>query len=187
MLRSDTVASKRTLPIPASGLRSQQRFKNLDGDILNICSDAAKVLVVASKGGHWDQAMALRDVFAPYRIAYATTDRNLIASNAIEKAFTLPDCNRHTPLRILWAIVFSFWIVLRFRPDYVISTGALPGLFCILFGRLLGAETIWLDSVANAERLSMCGQVATRIATLTLTQWKHLARAEGPRYAGSVL
>jgi hypothetical protein len=76
--------------------------------------------------------------------------------------------------------------VLRERPDVVLSTGAAPGFFALLFGRLLGARTIWLDSIANIEELSMSGRMARRHADLWLTQWPHLARPDGPECAGRV-
>lgn len=187
MLRSNAVVSSGRQPLASRGCRPQSRFKNRAMDGRKKSGGVPKVLIAASKGGHWDQMMVLRDVFAPYRIAYATTDQSLIVDTDGAKAYALRDCNRNTPLLILLSILTNFWVVLRFRPDYVVSTGALPGLFCILFGRALGAETIWVDSVANAERLSMCGRVATHVATVCLTQWEHLARPEGPSYAGSVL
>jgi hypothetical protein len=54
-------------------------------------------------------------------------------------------------------------------------------------GRLLGARTLFIDSIANAERLSLSGHLACRHANLMLTQWPHLASNEGPQYRGSVL
>jgi hypothetical protein len=41
--------------------------------------------------------------------------------------------------------------------------------------------------MANIEDLSMSGARAGRYADLWLTQWPHLAKAEGPYYGGSVL
>jgi UDP-N-acetylglucosamine:LPS N-acetylglucosamine transferase len=84
-------------------------------------------------------------------------------------------------------LIRAIALVFRFRPDFIISTGALPGFFCILTGRLTGARTIWLDSVANAEQLSMCGKFSTRVANVCLTQWEHLAMPQGPYFAGNLL
>ncbi|WP_156840073.1 glycosyltransferase family protein [Novosphingobium aquimarinum] len=187
MLRSDAVLYELYSHVSSCGRDKRVNDRNRGKGILHHPDGTPKLLVAASKGGHWDQVMMLRDVFAPYSVAYATTDRNLSVANGTERAYDLPDCNRHTPLLLLQCFLISFWTVWRFRPNYVVSTGALPGLLCILFGRLLGAETIWVDSVANAERLSMCGRVATCVATVTLTQWEHLARPEGPSYVGSIL
>jgi hypothetical protein len=51
----------------------------------------------------------------------------------------------------------------------------------------LRARTIWIDSIANVERLSSSGAQARRVADVWLTQWEHLARPEGPEYWGAVL
>ena len=55
--------------------------------------------------------------------------------------------------------------------------GAAPGFFAISLARLVGARSVWVDSIANAEELSLSGQKATRVATLTLTQWPSLGEA----------
>ncbi len=90
-----------------------------------------------------------------------------------------------------WAIVVMFlqvaWRLLRVRPDYVVTTGAAPGFAAVLCGRLVGAKTVWIDSIANSETLSTSGARVGRWAHVWLTQWEHLARPEGPHYWGAVL
>lgn len=78
-------------------------------------------------------------------------------------------------------------IMIRVRPDVVITTGAAPGVFAIRTGKLLGARTIWIDSMANVEKLSLSGQLVGSHTDLWLTQWKELERKGGPFYKGSVL
>jgi hypothetical protein len=46
---------------------------------------------------------------------------------------------------------------------------------------------VWLESVANADALSLSTRLALPVADLTLTQWPHMARPRGPFYKGSVL
>jgi UDP-N-acetylglucosamine:LPS N-acetylglucosamine transferase len=78
-------------------------------------------------------------------------------------------------------------ILLRERPDVIISTGAAPGYFALRLGKWFGARTIWVDSIANVEKLSLSGQRVGKYADLWLTQWPHLARPEGPYFMGGVL
>jgi hypothetical protein len=57
---------------------------------------------------------------------------------------------------------------------------------------MMGARTIWLDSIANVDELSLSGQMAGRFADLWLTQWPHLTEADSlgqrrPAFAGTVL
>jgi hypothetical protein len=85
------------------------------------------------------------------------------------------------------ALTGLFFVMLRVRPDAVITTGAAPGYFAIRLGRLFGARTVWIDSIANAEEMSLSGQKVRHHADLWLTQWEHLATPDGPQYLGSVL
>jgi hypothetical protein len=73
------------------------------------------------------------------------------------------------------------------RPDLIVSTGAAPGAIALAIGKLHGAKVVWVDSVANAEKLSMSGRLCSLFADLCLTQWPHLASERGPHYAGAVL
>jgi UDP-N-acetylglucosamine:LPS N-acetylglucosamine transferase len=97
------------------------------------------------------------------------------------------DASRWTKFGLIVQAFQVFWLIVRLRPETVLSTGAAPGFFGLLFGKLLGARTIWLDSLANVEQVSLSGRLARRCADLWLTQWPHLAKPEGPHYAGAVL
>ena len=146
-----------------------------------------RVLAVASAGGHFQQRMALRPGYDAAQVTYMTTLEGLAAQFGAGAQITVPDCNADTKIAALWATLVIGWRVLRLRPHAVITTGALPGLIAIFWGRLIGARTLWVDSVANAEELSASGRLARRRAHQTLSQWPDVAAATGTRYEGSVL
>ena len=100
---------------------------------------------------------------------------------------TVVEANRWQKWRLVKQLLGIAFILIRYRPDVVISTGAAPGYFALRLARLIGARTIWIDSMANAEELSLSGQRIGKHADLWLTQWEHLAKPEGPQYLGSVL
>lgn len=131
--------------------------------------------------------MLLRNAFCQHPVEYATTGPAIEYAAATIKVHILPDCNLRQPFKILACLASSALLVARLRPQIVISTGAAPGLLCILWGRLMGAQTLWIDSIANAERLSLSGRVAMRIAHRCLTQWQHLAQEESVHFEGAVL
>lgn len=135
----------------------------------------SRVLAVASSGGHWEQIRLLAPALDGHDVTWLGTHDGL------------PDCNAGTPLRALACAAVLAGRIVRERPDAVISTGALPGLIALALGRLAGARTLWIDSVANAERMSRSGRLARRVADLRLSQWPEVARAEGAAFAGSVL
>lgn len=148
---------------------------------------STRVLAVASGGGHWEQLMLLRPTLVHYDVHYATTEPAVAQQHGITGAQSLPDCNQNKPLQSLLCGFVALWIVLKHRPHVVLSTGAAPGFFCILAGRLIGARTLWIDSVANGEQLSMCGRLSKTFAHECWTQWEHLAAGDRPRYFGAVL
>ena len=147
-----------------------------------------KVLAVSSGGGHWVQLLRLRPAFDGCEVTFATVKEGYRSDVGQAANFRIiPDANRWNKLglvRVMFAMTRLMWEV---RPDVVISTGAAPGYFAVRIGGWMGARTIWVDSVANVEELSMSGRKAGPHADLWLTQWAHLAREQSPLYRGSVL
>lgn len=150
-----------------------------------------RVLAVASGGGHWIQLRRLRPAWEGMAVTYLTTVAGYAEAVAGDPGapgfIVVTDGNRWQKLRLLRQMLEVAWAVLKLRPHAVVTTGAAPGYFALRLGRLLGARTIWVDSMANAEELSLSGRQAGPHAHLFLTQWEHLARPEGPQYKGAVL
>lgn len=148
---------------------------------------ARRVLAVASGGGHWEQLMLLRPAFGCCEIRYVTTVPGLPELHDAAPAAIVPDCNRDRPLLALRSVTGIARQVAAFRPHVVISTGALPGVIALAIGRATGARTVWIDSIANSEEMSLSGQIARRVADLWISQWPEVARRSGAIYAGSIL
>lgn len=159
-------------------------------------SSHPKLMVVASAGGHWVQLMRMRKAWQGLQVIYLSTESGLsdVVKNMAQdegnpppKFTSVIDANLSEKIRLIRQLLEVFLVVLRYRPDVIITTGAAPGYFALRFGKMLGARTVWIDSMANAEKLSKSGQEIGKHADLWLTQWEHLARPEGPHFMGSVL
>lgn len=145
-----------------------------------------KILAVASGGGHWVQLLRLRPAFEGHLVTYISTNSGYQAD--VQTPFhVVTDANMWQKLRLIKMFLEVGWVVLKLRPDAVVTTGAAPGFAAIMFGRLLGARTVWIDSIANSEELSGSGKQARRWANAWVTQWKHLSNSDGPQYWGAVL
>lgn len=156
-------------------------------------SRAIRIIAVASAGGHWVQLMRLRAAWEGCEITYMTTDPGLEAvlrQEAVAQGLPVPafhiiiEGNRWQKARLLRQLLQTLLLMLWIRPDAVISTGAAPGYFALRFGKLVGARTVWIDSVANADELSLSGHKVRKYADLWLTQWPHLAKPDGPNSDG---
>ena len=146
-----------------------------------------RILAIASAGGHWQQLMLLRPAYEDHDVTYMTTLAGLAERFDATPAHRVPDCNRNTILRMVATTVVITWHMLRVRPHVVISTGAMPGLIALTLGRLVFARTIWVDSLANAEKMSASGHLARHVAHLRLSQWQSVAQAEDAQFAGRLL
>lgn len=162
-----------------------------------------KILAVSSSGGHWVQLMRLRPAWDDCTVSYLTTEADYeadITGYSQEKQlpqpkfFTTVVATRWNKLMLLRQLFEVFFIVLKVRPDVIISTGASIGYFAFKAGKILGAKTIWVDSIANVEQMSMGGMKTQNCADIWLTQWPHLASEETenaenrkPQFWGAVL
>jgi len=160
--------------------------------------EVKKVLAIASAGGHWVQLRRLRPAWDDCEVVYVATDdgyRAEVMQDMAEGArhprsfHAVRDANMRDKIGLVLQFLAVAWLVLKTRPDAIVSTGASAGFFALMLGRLIGAKTIWVDSIANAGELSTSGQRVGRHANLWLTQWAHLAQKEknGPRCEGSVI
>ena len=140
------------------------------------------VLAVSSGGGHWQQLRLLSKAFDGAKVTYACS-----ADVGDETVLQLPDCNLKTPFRLVRTLIRACQILWRVRPDVIVSTGAAPGVLVLILGKCVGCRTVWIDSVANVQRMSLSGRVARRFSDLWMTQWKPVALKTGATYAGAVL
>lgn len=146
-----------------------------------------KVLAAASIGGHWIQLLRMtKSLEVKYEVVYLSTHPRCATMVAGNKFYLMDDYSRWDA----WKMVPSFFKLLRIvwkeRPDAIITTGAAPGLICILVGKLLCRKTIWVDSIANVEHLSASGRIASMFSSRVYTQWEDLANGKIV-FAGNII
>ncbi|RMF81533.1 MAG: UDP-N-acetylglucosamine--LPS N-acetylglucosamine transferase [Planctomycetota bacterium] len=146
-----------------------------------------RVLAVASGGGHWVQMMRLWPALEEADTAFVTVSEAYRPQARGRRFYVVPDATRWNKLGLIRMSLRVLQVLLRERPDAVISTGAAPGYVALRLGKWLGARTLWLDSIANVEELSLSGRRIGKHVDVWLTQWPHLASDNGPTYRGAVL
>lgn len=147
-----------------------------------------RILAIASGGGHWVQLQRLRPAFEGCEVAFVSVYADYAEDLPGHRFYTVKDVSRANLKALLVLAPQFIRIMLRERPDVVITTGSMPGLVGLAIARIFTrARTVWIDSIANCEHLSSSGRQARRVAHQWLTQWPELARPEGPHYWGAVL
>lgn len=144
-----------------------------------------RILAVASAGGHFRQlCIALQLVEQDHEVYFATTRPDFTPAPASVEE--IPDFSRESPFRAIVCIHRVWRIITKTQATVVISTGAAPGLIAVAVGRACGLRTIWIDSCANVERVSLSGRIAAVFVHECLVQWTPLATGRF-KFIGRVL
>lgn len=146
-----------------------------------------KLLAIASGGGHWVQLLRLRPAFEGAEVVYASVHPSSGDEVPGHRYYHFPDASRKRRLAFVLVIFRMLYIVARERPDVIVTTGSAPVLFCLLFGRLFGARTLWIDSIANVKEMSASGLKARKVAHQCVSQWPEVAAANGIEHWGRAL
>ena len=148
-----------------------------------------KICIAASGGGHLSQLLSLGLVWEGWKVVCVSTGQMVRDKlQAIGRTYIVAECNRQHPLKIIRVMWKCLKIVLREKPDVVLSTGAAPGVLVCFWGKLFGAKIIWVDSIANTEKLSMSGRMIRPFSDLILSQWPDVAaKYENVEFAGAVI
>ena len=148
-----------------------------------------QICLAASSGGHLSQLLRVADnLWDNETFCITTMDVARAKLQQHCKVYVVGECNRQHPLKVLLVLMRCLKVILRERPDVVISTGAAPGCIACFLGKLCGAKVIWIDSIANVERLSLSGRIVRCITDLFLVQWPELAKQyHNTEYAGAII
>lgn len=157
--------------------------------VLVLMSNRLKICLAASAGGHISQLLKLAESWKGYETCCVTTTG--VVQEKLQKygkVYVVGECNREHLLKVVAVFVRCVNIILRERPNVVISTGAAVGCVMCFLGKLLGANVVWIDSITNVEQISLSGRMVKYVADLFLVQWPELAEQySNAEYVGAVV
>jgi UDP-N-acetylglucosamine:LPS N-acetylglucosamine transferase len=134
-----------------------------------------KIVVIASGGGHFREAMRIVEKlpFKPILISYKAGHIKSITGEYSVRFLAHPQRNIYKfIINLIQAIILS----VKIRPKIVISTGAdVTVAFCII-SRILGSKLIYIESGANISKPTITGRILYPFANLFIVQWEEMLR-----------
>ncbi|AXR06866.1 glycosyltransferase family 28 protein [Salinimonas sediminis] len=146
-----------------------------------------KIILVASPGGHFVQLSLLSDKLVGWKRVIIGTYSSKPSFMEGEKYYAISDFSRTDIWKSLYVGYKSFKILKTERPSVVVTTGAAPGLIFSLIAKLYGVRTIWIDSVANSNKLSLSGNLAKIFGITVLSQWENVCEHNDIEYHGRLI
>ena len=143
-----------------------------------------KVLFIASTGGHLDELLQLKSMFDnyDYHIVTEKTKSNLSLKDKFPKRVSYLVYGTYTtklnkliyPFKLIYNTIKSFFLYLKIRPKYIISTGAhTAGPMCLI-GHIFGSKIIYIETFANSKSKSRTGSLVYKFADLFIVQWESM-------------
>lgn len=142
-----------------------------------------KVLFISSTGGHFKELMQLKKLFNDfdYRIITEKTKSSKTLKKTYGKriSFVIYGTKDHM-LTYPFKLFINCWILLyqyiKFRPKYIVTTGAhIAGPMCYI-GKLFRSKIIFIETFANSESKTITGKLVYPIADLFLVQWESMLK-----------
>jgi len=149
------------------------------------------VCIIASSGGHLTQLLSIKEGWEDYSAYYVSTSRSG-AEKALQhygRCYTVTDSGRIHVCKLFRTAFQCFAILLKEKTDVIISGGSAPGCLMSIIGKVVFRKrVIWLDSIANAGRMSLSGRIARHFADVCICQWEEVAKKyRGVKYLGTVV
>lgn len=143
-----------------------------------------RVLFISSTGGHLDELLQLKGMFDnyDYHIVTEKTKSNLSLKKKFPKRVSFLVYGSYSgvlskiiyPFKLFYNTIKSFFIYLKVRPQFIVSTGAhTSGPMCLL-GHLLGSKIIFIETFANSKTKSRTGSIVYKFADLFIVQWESM-------------
>jgi len=148
---------------------------------------------MASGGGHFQELCELASLADTYDHILISTELNKAVSDTcpFRPIYLIGEVGQGEWKRHPGELLVAFWRILRIlrreRPNLVISTGAGIAVPGFLAAKLLRIRTIYVESYARVESLSLAGKICYRLANVFIVQHAGLA-SQLPRavYVGSL-
>ena len=163
----------------------QKEFVNFVEDKISIINKLhRKVMFISSTGGHFNELSQLKSMYDKYNYQVITektkTNANL-KNKYYGRLHYLLYGTRFHPLPYFLFILpgncfISLFYYLKYRPEFIITTGAhTAGPMCCI-GKLFGSKIIYIESFANSKTKTATGRIIYHFADLFIVQWDDMTK-----------
>ena len=142
-----------------------------------------KVLFIASTGGHLNELLQLEDMFSSYDYTLVTekTKSNMYLKEKYGKKvhFLIYGTKYHFliyPFKFIINCFKSLFLYLKYRPDYIITTGVHTSVPMCYIGKIFGSRIIYIETFANMVTKTVSGKIVYPISDMFVVQWESMKK-----------
>lgn len=136
-----------------------------------------KVALVGSSGGHLTHLFLLKDFWKNEQRFWVTFDKpdakSLLKNERMYKCFYPTNRNVRNTIRNTF---LAIKILLKERPDVIISSGAAVAVPFFWIGKLLGSKTVYIEIFDRIDRATLTGRLVYPVTDKFIVQWDDLKK-----------
>jgi len=134
-----------------------------------------KILLISSTGGHFKALCQLSCFWEKHEHSWVTfrnvTTEMILEGESVYWAFG--PTNRNIP-NLFRNLFLAIKVILKERPELVVSTGAGVAVPFIVLAKLLGTQTAFIESFTRVKELSLSAKLARPFIDKLYVQWPQL-------------
>jgi UDP-N-acetylglucosamine:LPS N-acetylglucosamine transferase len=132
-----------------------------------------KICFITSSGGHLTHLIQLKEWWKDkdrFWVTFEKEDSKSILKD--EKRYWCYFPTNRNIKNLIKNTFLSIKILLKEKPDLIVSTGAAPAIPFFYLGKLLGAKVVYIEVYDRIEKPTITGKVVYPISDLFILQWE---------------
>lgn len=137
-----------------------------------------KICLISSSGGHFEQLKMLKELSRKYEVFIVTEKTKYNKDDKNINSFLI-QVNRKEVLFLVKMIINaikSLKIIIREKPDVIISTGVLATIPMCILGKKFQKKLIYIESFAKITSPTKTGKLLYKYADRFYVQWEEMLK-----------
>lgn len=136
-----------------------------------------KIALVGSSGGHLTHLYMLKPFWKSeerFWVTFDKTDANSLLKN--EKKYNCYFPTNRNILNLIKNTFLAIKILIKERPDLIISSGAAVAVPFFYVGKLMGAKLIYIEVFDRINKATLTGKLVYPITDRFIVQWEEMRK-----------
>lgn len=136
-----------------------------------------KICLVGSSGGHLTHLYMLKPFWKDYNRFWVTFDK-IDAKSLLEneKVYSCFFPTNRSIRGLIKNAALAFKVILKEKPDLIISSGAAVAVPFFYIGKILGAKLIYIEVFDRIDKPTLTGKLVYPIVDKFIVQWDEMKK-----------
>lgn len=135
-------------------------------------SRSPRLCFVSSSGGHWEQLQKLKPLADKYEGFFVTEKTQFEAPLGKYFMFQTDLKDKLMIPKMLWNSIYTLFIWMKERPDFVITTGTMVAYPFYFLAVLLKKKVVFIETFGRANMPTVAGKKMEKHSDLFIVQWE---------------